>query len=474
MHPYSEDERSNDDGETALNRMVEDRLYWQERDPEFRDYVDTSFKSVYGNGPAEADATGRTVTPAPRAVTLPPFRPSVTPEDTSLSGPVGDAEPNAWRDVLKVQKGLASTRHYAFDLAKERSGEHSPNLGRAIRDFQREKNEEIDGLLLPGGPTITRLRESLFGGNAANGARPAVDAVEGTGTILKRGLPTERPNRPAPEKGSGGAELIPVQYATPRPRQAPPPRDAGDDDAAKRFALPTERLPYDPKTWDQRAVIVKMPDGRSYILRNPVPREQRVKDQSDFHLSGGTAAHQMPVEVARKRFASAVPMTEEEAKAERERSAQGQGREPYPYRAQIPIRPGAMPVTIRYYRKDGIVRDVLARHDKTEEPLYAAGDEGVIISAHDALKLGLIDWMPLKPPPAGGKPLEPPAINPFPAPDWQRAGGRILGQAVRRLPVVSLIPFALDAGERVIRRMNDDIAASVFAPTPKDAEPTWR
>jgi len=51
-----------------------------------------------------------------------------------------------------VQKGLFNTGHYALDLTKEKSGDRSPALDRAIRDFQREKREEIDGTLLLGGP----------------------------------------------------------------------------------------------------------------------------------------------------------------------------------------------------------------------------------------------------------------------------------------------------------------------------------
>ena len=65
---YPDDGRENADTEAALNRMIEDRLYWQPQDPEFRDYVGNSFKSVYGDNAAEQDATGRTIAPAPRAV----------------------------------------------------------------------------------------------------------------------------------------------------------------------------------------------------------------------------------------------------------------------------------------------------------------------------------------------------------------------------------------------------------------------
>ena len=453
MYPYSEDERANDDSETALNRMVEDRLYWQEWDPEFRGYVDNSFKSVYGNGPAEADATGRTVVPAPRAVALPPFRPSVTPEDTALAGPVGEGQPNAWRDVLKVQKGLAKTDHYAFDMAKERSGEHSPALGRAIREFQREKKEEIDGLLLPGGPTITRLRESLFGDNAGRGTGPAENSVGGSAAVLEESLPTRSRNRSAPEEGRE-AELIPVQSSTPRPRQAP--RRAGDESAAKRFTLPTEQLPYDPKTWGQRAVIVTMPDGRAFILRNPLPRDRRSGDGSDFQLSPGTAVHRMPIDMARARFESAIPMSRAEADAARERASRGQQRYgDEPYQARIPMRPQDNgKVYIRHYLPNGRTVETLARNGRTGEALYATGDERVVIAAEDAVKLGLVDWMPI-PPPA-------PSVAP-PVPTFTKL----------RDPV-GWAQYAVELWEFVKDHSVHGPRAPYFAPAPEDAERTWR
>src|SRR5215208_1046660 len=107
MYPYDETEAESGAGKRqhALQRLVEDPLYWREQDPEFRAYVDNGFKSIYGNEEAERDATGRTVDPAPRPVTLAPFKPSIAADDVNLAGGVGDNQPNRWRDVYKVQKG---------------------------------------------------------------------------------------------------------------------------------------------------------------------------------------------------------------------------------------------------------------------------------------------------------------------------------------------------------------------------------
>ena len=168
MYPYDETDAESGAHEKqhALGRLVEAPLYWREQDPEFRSYVENGFKAVYGNEEAERDATGRTIDPAPRPVALPPFRPSVSADDVNLAGGVGANQPNRWRDVWKVQKGLVNTGHYALDLTQEKSGARSPSLDQAIRNFQREQREEIDGTLLPGGPTITRLGESSFGANS--------------------------------------------------------------------------------------------------------------------------------------------------------------------------------------------------------------------------------------------------------------------------------------------------------------------
>lgn len=293
MYPY-DNERENAETESALNRMVEDRLYWQERDPEFRRYVDDSFKSAYGNDAAEQDATGRTVAPARRAVALPPFRPSVAPDDTALSGPVGDAEPNAWRDVLKVQKGLARTKHYAFDFAKERSGEHSPALAQAIRDFQRERKEEIDGLILPGGPTITRIKESLFGDNAGHSAGPTANSFEGLATMLTRRLPDTSQRRTPDQLPLGdddNAQFVQVQDAGQWPRQVspqlPPPdgigsrpthREAEDRSIERMVPYPIVELPNRlrfqnaprlQKGAERQSSILNDSPGRITVAENP-------------------------------------------------------------------------------------------------------------------------------------------------------------------------------------------------------------
>jgi len=415
MYPYGETDAAAaaTDKQDALQRLVQDPLYWREQDPEFRSYVDNGFKSVYGNEEAERDATGRTLDPAPRPVALPPFRPSVQPDDVSLAGAVGENQPNRWRDVYKVQKGLANTGHFALDLTKEKSGEHTPTLAQAIRNFQREKREEIDGLLLPGGPTIKRLGETLFGESASGkqvlqgtAPRPEIGAPADANSDqlqLASHLPKQKPPRP------------------PGPRPEPPWEKWLPEQIRKALDRPSSRekvqIPEgQERTPDRkRAVIVTMPNNDAYILLEPAPRDKRSPGKSDF--VGGDGAQAAPHRASEysyrnmpPTFRHALPMYAEEAEEVRQRVAEGEERNVYkrwmaekPMYRSMDVRPPGevdrrQPLIIRYYLEDGSVERHQATHSGTNRPLWVPGDRIVEISAHDAVRLGLTDWMPHKPP----------------------------------------------------------------------------
>jgi hypothetical protein len=472
MYPYDDDEVGQipNPGD-ALKKFVDDPLYWREQDLEFRHYVDQGFKTVFGGEAAEQDATGRTVTPEARAVSLPPFRPRVEPGDLELNGGVGENQPNRWRDVYTVQKGLAATSHYPLDLAKEKSGEYSPALAQSIRDFQREKKEEVDGLLLPSGPTITRIKEGLSGRHAAMPAKSAAVIAQTAAArpdswtdILRPITPplssqSRMPTPPAASDNGGTNPAILLAQAENPQRDIPAP-PSPPSDKAKWFTLPTEQRTDDPNDWGTRAVIVRMSDGRNYILREPTPREMRVKNKSDFQTSPGTAAHRLPLDMAKARFSWAVPMTEAEAEEARERTERRRNRSgDEPYQARIPIRSnGGNGVYIRYYMPDGKHEDHVALDGKTGERLFAAGDEPVYIAAHDALELGLIDWMPIKPPEHSR--AAPVAPRNWKNRDWRNRIGRF-GY------FTNLGDFADDQREHGGR-------AEFFALPPRNAARTWR
>ncbi|MCW5771776.1 MAG: cell wall hydrolase [Rhodospirillaceae bacterium] len=235
-----------DHPDMALDRMVRDPLYWREQDPEFRSYVDDSFKAVYGNEAAEQDATGRTVSPPPRAGALPPFRPTATEDDTNLSQGVGTGQPNAWRDVYRSQKLLSAAGRYDLDMAKERSGEHSLALSQSIQGYQRDKGETIDGIMLPNGPTVGRLKEALFGvgGDRAVTDRPGNrEAFSPPGRI--------EPVQFVPKEDATG-ETKPASYPPPSRPTTEQLRylQGGDMNTVKFELLPRGRYPRDPHGLD--------------------------------------------------------------------------------------------------------------------------------------------------------------------------------------------------------------------------------
>lgn len=410
MYPYDEAEPESavHEQQHGLQRLVEDPLYWREQDPEFRAYVDNGFKAVYGTEGAERDATGRMVEPEPKPVTLPPFKPSVTAEDVNLAGGVGENQPNRWRNVWNVQKGLANTGHYALDLTKEKSGERSPALDQAIRDFQREKREEIDGTLLPGGPTITRMKESLLGENRARPTAPPVPALPfdsslasddtGDSVELASYRSKQRPPRPPmPDRRDPTARGI--QWLLEQWRKLP--------------NKPSPRMPkgmpgdVDETPQPKRAVIFTMPGGDAYILRRLQPPELR-NPGSEFALSEATEEEPQKArhfdyekdDRAREYNQERLPLTLDEARRVQQRVANGDesvNRDDR-MRAERRLVQGRQALIIRYPDRDDGTPDMYqAQHKKTGQFLWVPGDQPMIISADEALALGLIDWIPFVP-----------------------------------------------------------------------------
>ncbi len=323
MYPYDEldPESGAHEQQRALERLVEDPLYWREQDPEFRSYVENGFKTVYGNEEAERDATGRTVAPAPKPATLPPFRPSVSADDATLADGVGDHQPNGWRDVWKVQKGLARTGHYALDLTKETSGERSPALDQAIRDFQREKREEIDGTLLPGGPTITRMKESLFGERTPRATQRGSDVLQGPapqaaesllirvlGPLLASPNTSSLPKAHSPAQLPGGGDegVVPTQAPGPTlPPTAPqrPRTHREAEDRSMERLVPYHVIDLPDRSQNLRSsgpVLFRWQDREASIIADTPGRivvKENAKSDGDAPLHAFHAAGQAAVEL---------------------------------------------------------------------------------------------------------------------------------------------------------------------------------
>lgn len=114
----------------------------------------------------------------------------------SLAAPVGPDQPNRREDVIKVETILGNTGHH--DLAKTDGplGFWGEDHDKAVKSWQGENGLKMDGLLKPGGPTITSLRKST--GGLLGGLKPATpDEVDEHHSRLAQGEPPLLNIRPA-------------------------------------------------------------------------------------------------------------------------------------------------------------------------------------------------------------------------------------------------------------------------------------
>lgn len=84
-------------------------------------------------------------------------------DPVKIDKPVGPEAPNRRPDVAKVETFLGRTGH--IDLAKTDgpTGYHGGRVDAGIRRFQEANALTVDGLINPGGPTISTLRERIDG-----------------------------------------------------------------------------------------------------------------------------------------------------------------------------------------------------------------------------------------------------------------------------------------------------------------------
>ncbi|MBI2239385.1 MAG: peptidoglycan-binding protein [Magnetospirillum gryphiswaldense] len=91
------------------------------------------------------------------------------PSPFTLHGSVGRTGADNHRpDVAKVETFLGDAGYYKPLTNDGPSGWHNANLDSAIRSFQKDKGLEVDGLLKPNGPTITKIGGVLGGGHTAS------------------------------------------------------------------------------------------------------------------------------------------------------------------------------------------------------------------------------------------------------------------------------------------------------------------
>ena len=142
---------TSDDLDRDLTALMQDPLYWRERDRDFADHVTRQFERVHGPDGPTPDGDGK------RRGTLEVPRLRRRPGDDRLKQPVGRYAPNRPDDVARLQRALSETGDYTFTAPRERSGVMSPNLDTAVTRYQRRTGLEPDGYVAPNGPTIQQI-----------------------------------------------------------------------------------------------------------------------------------------------------------------------------------------------------------------------------------------------------------------------------------------------------------------------------
>ncbi|MBC7951818.1 MAG: hypothetical protein H7Z12_08395 [Rhodospirillaceae bacterium] len=125
-------------------------------------------------------------------------RPGSLPDDSffTLGAPVGPDQPNRREDVIKVETVLGNTGHHDILRSDGPIGYWGERQENAVKSWQEQNGLKVDGLLKPGGPTITSMKQTA--GGLLSGFKPATpDEVDEHHGRLHQGEPGLLNTRPA-------------------------------------------------------------------------------------------------------------------------------------------------------------------------------------------------------------------------------------------------------------------------------------
>lgn len=114
----------------------------------------------------------------------------------TLGAAVGPDQPNRREDVIRVETILGNTGHHDLSRTDGPVGYWGQRQEQAVKDWQSQNGLKVDGLLKPGGPTITSLKQaagSLLGGFTP----PSPDEVDQHQSQRMQGEPGILNTRPA-------------------------------------------------------------------------------------------------------------------------------------------------------------------------------------------------------------------------------------------------------------------------------------
>ena len=213
------------------------------------------------------------------------------PQPFALHGSVGGSGADNHRsDVAKVETLLGDAGYYKPMTDSGPNGWHNPNLDSAIRSFQKDKGLQVDGLLKPGGSTITAIG-GLFGGAKPQDKPPfPVDSTDpGKGVWIDewpRGWPTRTPPiapEPRPTTGRDTSEPTSRPESAPVPTTFPQgtglPQGTPSQDQSTQKGQPRlvqgpqimfSEIPNDPKAYQWH---LEYPDG-TWVPTSAPPRDQ--------------------------------------------------------------------------------------------------------------------------------------------------------------------------------------------------------
>lgn len=124
-------------------------------------------------------------------------RPSSFDEDFfTLGAPVGPDQPNRREDVIKVETILGNTDHHDLARTDGPLGYWGEGQEKAVKSCQEQNRLKIDGVLNPGGPTITSLKQAT-GGLLSGFKPPTPNEVDEHHGRLSSGEPSLLNTRPA-------------------------------------------------------------------------------------------------------------------------------------------------------------------------------------------------------------------------------------------------------------------------------------
>ncbi len=196
--------------ERKLKMLTADPLNSVFEDPEFKAFKTKQYERAFP-GKQELDASGRSIEPKPRAVTLEPFKPTVRRDDFKLTAAVGEEEWNRPSDVIKLKKILSNAGIHDLDVTREKSTDAGENLLASLGAGQGLLGTKIDRMVKPGGETLRALEAVSFPpGVTGDKARPVdlTKAAAGASTgssLLAHAAPPPVPRPHAVQPPAAGA-----------------------------------------------------------------------------------------------------------------------------------------------------------------------------------------------------------------------------------------------------------------------------